>query len=141
AAPGATAQAAAPSPSPQGGGAPVGGGLHPAIVQALSSPYASPQTRQIAGMLLQQQMQAQDPMRALQLEKAQLELEAMRNPQAAKLINAGDGRLFNPNTNEWVIAPDIGAQTFRQATPQEAAAYGAAGGQFGPDGRFYPINP
>lgn len=81
AAPGAIAQAAAPSPSPQGGGAPVGGGLHPAIVQALSSPYASPQTRQIAGMLLQQQMQAQDPMRALQLEKAQLELEAMRNPQ------------------------------------------------------------
>lgn len=81
AAPGATAQAAAPSPSPQGGGAPVGGGLHPAIVQALSSPHASPQTRQIAGMLLQQQMQAQDPRRAIELEKAQLELEAMRNPQ------------------------------------------------------------
>lgn len=30
---------------------------------------------------------------------------------------------------------------FRQATPQEAAAYGATGGQFGPDGRFYPVNP
>jgi hypothetical protein len=30
---------------------------------------------------------------------------------------------------------------FRPATPEEAAGYGAAGGQFGPDGRFYPINP
>jgi hypothetical protein len=30
---------------------------------------------------------------------------------------------------------------FRQASPDEAARYGAQGGQFGPDGRFYPINP
>jgi len=33
------------------------------------------------------------------------------------------------------------APQFRQATPQEAQGYGAAGGQFGPDGRFYAINP
>ena len=30
---------------------------------------------------------------------------------------------------------------FRQATPEEAAKYGAAAGQFGPDGRFYPVDP
>lgn len=30
---------------------------------------------------------------------------------------------------------------FRMATPEQAAAYGAQAGQFGPDGRFYPINP
>ena len=30
---------------------------------------------------------------------------------------------------------------FRAATPEEAAQYGASGGQFGSDGRFYPINP
>lgn len=30
---------------------------------------------------------------------------------------------------------------FRQATPAEASQYGAAAGQFGPDGRFYPVNP
>ena len=29
-------------------------------------------------------------------------------------------------------------QGFRVATPQEAAQFGAASGQFGPDGRFYP---
>lgn len=34
-----------------------------------------------------------------------------------------------------------GGQGFRAATPEEAARFGAAGGQFGPDGRFYPINP
>jgi hypothetical protein len=28
---------------------------------------------------------------------------------------------------------------FRRATPEEAAEYGAQGGQFGPDGRFYPV--
>lgn len=30
---------------------------------------------------------------------------------------------------------------FRMATPEQAAAYGAQAGQFGPDGRFYAINP
>lgn len=63
------------------------GGINPAIIQALSSPYVDGNTRNIAGMLLgqqlQQQQQANDPMRALQLEKAQLELEALRNPKPA----------------------------------------------------------
>jgi len=53
-----------------------------------------------------------DPMAAINLETAQLELERLRNPQ-----------------------PE-----FRRATPEEAAAYGAQGGQFGPDGRFYAVD-
>lgn len=57
-------------------------------------------------------MQPADPLAAINLEKARLELEGMRNPQ-----------------------PE-----FRRATPEEAAAYGAQGGQFGPDGRFYAID-
>lgn len=61
------------------------GGINPAIMEALSSPYADAQTKQIAGMLLNQQMEqqaaAQDPMRALQLQKGQLEIEALRNPR------------------------------------------------------------
>lgn len=94
AAPGAIAQAAAPSPSPQGGGAPVGGGLHPAIVQALSSPYASPQTRQIAGMLLQQQMQAQDPYRQAQL--AQIQAQTQKLQREATDPNSGETFFGNP---------------------------------------------
>jgi hypothetical protein len=38
-------------------------------------------------------------------------------------------------------ANDGGNGEFRQATPEEAAGYGATAGQFGPDGRFYPNNP
>jgi hypothetical protein len=34
-----------------------------------------------------------------------------------------------------------GQPEFRPATPEEAARYGAPGGQFGPNERFYPINP
>lgn len=56
------------------------------------------------------------------------------------LMNAGDGRIYNPKTGEWILAPG-GQEEFRQATPEEAAGYGATAGQFGPDGRFYPNNP
>ena len=57
-------------------------------------------------------MQPADPLAAINLQKAQLELEQMQNPQ-----------------------PE-----FRRATAEEAAAYGAQGGQFGPDGRFYAVD-
>jgi len=57
-------------------------------------------------------MQPADPLDAINLRKAQLELAGMENPQ-----------------------PE-----FRRATPEEAAAYGAQGGQFGPDGRFYAVD-
>lgn len=65
---------AAPGAVQQGGM----GGINPAIVEALSSPYASPQERQIASLLLGEQMKAQDPMRQLQLQKMQAEVEQMR---------------------------------------------------------------
>lgn len=56
------------------------GGINPAIIQALSDPRASEQTRQIAGLLLNQQMQAQDPMRQIEMQLAQEKLNQMRNP-------------------------------------------------------------
>jgi hypothetical protein len=57
-------------------------------------------------------MQPGDPMDALNYQIKQLELQNLQNPQ-----------------------PE-----FRRATPEEAAAYGAQGGQFGPDGRFYAVD-
>ena len=57
-------------------------------------------------------MQPGDPLAAINLQMKQLELEQMQNPQ-----------------------PE-----FRRATAEEAAAYGAQGGQFGPDGRFYAVD-
>ena len=62
--------------------------------------------------VLAEALRPADPMAAINLEKAQLELEDLRNPQ-----------------------PE-----FRRATPEEAAAYGAQSGQFGPDGRFYAVD-
>jgi hypothetical protein len=79
-----------------------GGGMQ-AIVQALSSPYADDRTKQIAGMLLgnqlQQQQQANDPLRQLQIQKMQQDLSQ------GKLINAGNGFLYNPTSQEWITAP------------------------------------
>ena len=67
-------------------------GINPAIIEALTNPQASEQTQRIAGILLQQeqarqnaameaQMREADPLRKLQLEKGQLEIDALRNPQ------------------------------------------------------------
>jgi muramidase (phage lysozyme) len=94
-------------------------GINPAIIEALSNPAASEQTRKIAGMLLGQQMEQQaaanDPMRAMQLEKAQLELEQMRNPQAQPLINAGGGSIYNPNNGSWLTAPGADQEKIPEA--------------------------
>lgn len=81
------------------------------IVAALGNPWLSPEQRAALMDLLNQSRSA--PMRALEMERARLELERMGDP----------------------------APGYRPATPDEAAAYGAVAGQFGPDGRFYPINP
>lgn len=57
---------------------------------------------------------------------------------------------YKPQSPEGKLAADLAAglsipegdgEKFRIATPDESARYGAQGGQFGPDGRFYPINP
>jgi len=54
-----------------------------------------------------------DPMAEINLQKAQLELQNLQNPQPG----------------------------FRDATPEEAARYGAMAGQFDNEGKFYPFNP
>lgn len=73
------------------------GGLNPAIIEALSSPYASAQERSIAGILLEQEMQRQaqanDPMRAIELERAQIELERLRNPAPPDGFTLGEGQI------------------------------------------------
>lgn len=86
--PSPTAQAAASSPSPTGGGASVGG-VNPAIIEALSSPYASAQTKQIASMLLEQQMGEQRAIqdRIIAEQQAAAERERLRQIAQASGIN------------------------------------------------------
>ena len=58
----------------------------PQLIGLLNDPYASEADKSVLGMLLQQQfaqMQPPDPMDALAQEKAQLEIDAMRNGTGA----------------------------------------------------------
>ena len=61
--------------TPQSGGMDIG-----SLVGLASDPMASPAQKAIVETLIQQQLQAADPMRQLEMERAQLELEALRNP-------------------------------------------------------------
>lgn len=58
--------------------------VNPAIVQAMTSPYVSEQARNLAGMLfksnLDQQAKAADPLRQLQIKKAQSEVAPVEAP-------------------------------------------------------------
>jgi hypothetical protein len=62
-----------------------GGGVDPAMIAQLSeiagNPYATDAQRAVVQALIGQAVQGMDPMRALQMERAQLEIEQMRNPQ------------------------------------------------------------
>lgn len=62
------------------------------LMQVMTNPWLSDQERQVAGMMLQQEMQKMDPMRQLEMEKTRLELEAMRNPQGEQ-FTLGEGQV------------------------------------------------
>jgi len=68
------------------GGQPQGAsGIDPNIVQAIGDPNVSPEIKSALSILLQQKIaaaQPPDPMKALELQKAQLEVDNLRNPQA-----------------------------------------------------------
>lgn len=51
------------------------------LLSAMSNPWLTPDQRATLAMMLENQVQAADPMRQIELEKAQLELDAMKSPQ------------------------------------------------------------
>jgi hypothetical protein len=123
-----------------------GGGDQTAIYQALANPWLTEEQRAALMMMLEQS----DPLRQMQLQEAQLRLQQMQQPEAPpagiqeleyRAAQAG----LQPGSPEWQQfmltdgKPTQGTQ-FRIATPEQAAAYGATAGQFGPDGRFYPVD-
>jgi len=129
------------------------GGVKPEDIQFL---LRDPNLRDVGVKLWAANAQGQDPAepwqfinlpdgtlaRANQQTGAVERLGSFAKPQEPRgLINAGDGRLYNQDSGEWITAPGSGEPEFRRATPEEAAQYGAAGGQISRDGRFYPINP
>lgn len=77
--------AAPQAPAAQRPMQPQAGGISPTVLQLaelVQNPYLPEGQRAVAQMLLQQQMQGMDPMRTIEMERARLELEALRNPQA-----------------------------------------------------------
>lgn len=112
---GAGAQIAQETPAPQPTPPPMSAPKPPQVdmrlVQVLSNPYLSPEKKAVAQTMLQQQMaeveayrqmqmKQSDPAYKLQMEKDQLELDRLRNPQVSPVeVN---GRLVNPKTGEVV---------------------------------------
>ena len=97
-----------------------------ALAEVAGSPYATPGQKAVAAALLQQQMDAADPAKQLQLEKERLEIDALKNPKEKPIeIN---GKLIDPKTFEVIkdySTPEEGTtdqQNYRQYTEQETAA-------------------
>ena len=113
-------------------------GVDPSILAAMSDPRATPEQRSALGMLLQQRMQQADPAYQLNLQKSQLEVDAMRNPTAdpvkLQTFTGADGATysFNPVTGETKPvtggkAPDPG---YRLLTADEVKAMGLPPGSY-----------
>ncbi len=135
------------------------GGINPAIIQALSSPYISNQGRQIAGMLLGQQLQQQQAAQEQQRLMAQRQATAQTlgiNPALAGDADAWKAAIeqatrnrntvtvgntvYDANTGQPIIQ---GAQErFTTITGQQAHQLGLDPNKaynVGPDGKITPI--
>lgn len=112
------------------------------LMRTASNEFLDDYTRKMAQAQLEQYLASQDPAHQIEMDYKRAQTQKLqRDIESGRLHNAGGGVFYNEDTGEWITAPNAGTPNFRQATPEEAAAYGAAAGQFGPDGRFYPINP
>lgn len=94
------------------------GGVNPAVIAALSNPYASQQERQIAGMLLGRQLDANDPMKQAEQQYKMAQIQALQAKAA------------NPNGDESFFGNPVAIQN-----QDGTISYG----QIGNKGSFKPI--
>ncbi|WP_234837710.1 phage tail tip lysozyme [Sinorhizobium meliloti] len=130
------------------------------LYQILTHPFSTPEQKAVAQMMLEQQMQAADPVRQMQLEKGRLELEEARKPKRQPLINAGNGNVYDPNEDKWLTAPSgSGDGSFRfngnsveaqalnglmdggRLTPEQAQQLAAGKTITGPNGEIIFMTP
>lgn len=145
------------------GGAPQGQGIDPRLMQIMSDPYVAelaPAQQSILGALVQQQIAQAYPEQMTPYQQAQIDLsrqqfeferEQAAQPKRQPLVRAGDGTLYDPNTGEWLQAPQgpqggfdpdryrvVGNQLYDLAADGGPKSVGAAEGQvetvYGPDG-------
>ena len=82
------------------------------LIAALSNPWLSQEQRGMLQQVLDQQVAAGDPMKALELEKAQLELAQLKNPQADPMadieLQTAQLKLDNLKSGEPIGATEYG---------------------------------
>lgn len=77
--------------------------------ETMAALFAAPATRPMAIGLVQAAqnlaIDARDPQKQLEYQIAVEKLKALRDPQS-KLINAGGGSIYDPNTKTWISPPE-----------------------------------
>jgi hypothetical protein len=113
------------TPAPAQGGQPAPQMNMQQFAEIMGNPYATEGQRAVAQAMLNQQMQAADPMRQMEMERARLELEQLRNPQAdpfagTQVIN---GQLVTMQGGQPQVLGDFNRPDpgFRTMTPEEVA--------------------
>ncbi|SLN74734.1 Spore cortex-lytic enzyme precursor [Roseivivax jejudonensis] len=111
------------------------------IQQVLANPFLSDQQRQQAKFALQRAMDAEDPLRQMQLEQAQIELQNARNPQRETQYVDGVGLIDKQSgqvIQSYETAPDPG---YEMLSREEAASLGLPEGNYqrSPDGKIMTI--
>lgn len=131
----------------------MGGTNIPAIMEALANPYLDEGKRSVLSILLQdsiqqrnaaqtREMQMQDPAYQMGLQKAELELDALRNPRAKPIeVN---GQLIDPSTYQVLgdfRTPEKTPNQYTQLTPEEVEAAKLPPGAYqrGADGKISQI--
>lgn len=109
--------ASQPQPQPQGQD------NRSLIAELLGNPYTAEAGQQLLMQEMQRRQEASDPVRQMEMEKQRLELDSLRNPQK-NLINAGDGQLYDPTSQQWITAPNGGGKA-----PQVVELFDEATGQ------------
>ena len=119
------------------------------LLAAMANPWLTPEQRAILTTVYDQQVQAGDPMRALELQKAQLELDHMKAPPedyTSRMFMAQAAGLEpgTPEFQSYLLTGDLPQPAepgFRTMTPDEVAQLGLPEGayQMGPKGEIKPI--
>ncbi len=77
------------------------------LMEALSNPYMAPEQKSVIGTLLQQKLAPPDPMADIELQKAQLELQQMQNPQPGyRTLTADEAQGMGLPPGAYQVGPD-----------------------------------